>query len=51
MYYCSWCINLKYFFFVIVDGFKENSFYVFVGLRDDEKFEVVVYVVVVKKIL
>lgn len=36
---------------ILDDGMKENILYVLVGLKVDEKFEVVVYVVVNKKVL
>lgn len=37
--------------FVLDDGMKDNILYVLVGLKVDEKFEVVVYVLVNKNVL
>lgn len=37
--------------YILDDGMKDNILYVFVGLKVDEKFVVVVYVVVNKKVL
>lgn len=35
---------------ILDDGMRDNILYVLVGLKVDEKFEVVVYVVVNKKV-
>lgn len=36
---------------ILDDGMKDNILYVLVDLKEDEKYEVVVYVVVNKKVL
>lgn len=36
---------------ILDDGMKDNILYVLVGLKEDEKYEVVEYVVVNKKVL